>query len=52
MTFILVVCIYIGEQIYEGIFVNDNVANFTHIVGGFVGAVLGFVMNKGNKIKK
>lgn len=52
MTFILVVCIYIGQQIYEGIFINDNVANLTHIVGGVVGAVLGFIMNKGNKIKK
>lgn len=49
MTFILVVCIYIGEQVYEGLFVNDNVANLTHIIGGFVGAVLGFVMNKGKK---
>lgn len=45
ITFILVACIYIGQEIYKGIFINDNVANLTHIIGGFVGAVLGFLMN-------
>ena len=25
---------YIGEQVYQGIFVQDNIANLTHIVGG------------------
>ncbi len=45
ITFILVACIYIGQEIYQGIFVQDNVANLTHIIGGFVGAVLGFMIN-------
>lgn len=46
LTFILVAVIYIGGQIYDGIFVRDNVANLTHILGGMVGSGLGFVMNK------
>lgn len=46
ITFILVAIIYIGEQVYSGIFINDNVANLTHIIGGLVGSVLGYIMNK------
>lgn len=44
MTFILVTLIYIGQQIYQGIFIEDNVSNITHILGGITGAVLGYVM--------
>ena len=32
LTFILVAALYIGQQIYQGIFVNDNVSNLTHIL--------------------
>lgn len=51
LTFILVAVIYIGEQVYDGIFIKDNVSNLTHILGGIVGAGLGYVMNK-NKMNK
>ena len=51
LTFILVAVIYIGQQIYEGIFVPSNVSNLTHILGGIVGASLGYVMNK-NKMNR
>lgn len=46
LTFVLVAVIYIGQQIYQGIFVQDNVANMSHIVGGVTGAWLGFFLNK------
>lgn len=46
LTFILVAVIYIGGQVYDGIFVKDNVSNLTHIIGGCVGAGLGYIMNK------
>lgn len=46
LTFILVAVIYIGGQIYDGIFVRDNVSNLTHILGGAVGAGLGYIMNR------
>ena len=46
LTFILVAVMYIGQQFYQGIFVQDNISQLTHIVGGVVGSVLGFVMNR------
>lgn len=48
LTFILVAIIYIGGELYASIFVRDNVSNLTHILGGIVGAGLGFIMNKNN----
>ena len=51
LTFILVALIYIGQQVYSGMFVQDNISNLTHIVGGMVGSWLGYVMNK-NKMHK
>lgn len=50
-TFILVALIYIGGQVYDGIFIRDNVSNLTHIVGGLVGSGLGFVMHR-NKMNR
>ena len=51
VTFLLVAILYIGEQVYDGIFIQDNVSNLTHILGGAVGSGLGFVMNK-NKMNR
>lgn len=51
LTFILVAVIYLGQQVYDGIFVKDNVSNLTHILGGVMGAALGYVMNK-NKMNR
>lgn len=48
LTLVLVAIIYIGGEIYDGIFVKDNIANLTHIIGGIVGATSGYIMNKGN----
>ncbi|MBR6243755.1 MAG: rhomboid family intramembrane serine protease [Ruminococcus sp.] len=46
LTFILVAVIYIGQQVYDGIFLKDNISNLAHIVGGIVGCVFGFAENK------
>ena len=46
LTVILVALIFIGEQVYEGIFIQDNVSQMAHIVGGFVGATAGYMLNK------
>ncbi|MCR5594527.1 MAG: rhomboid family intramembrane serine protease [Lachnospiraceae bacterium] len=46
LTFILVAVIYLGQQVYSGLFVSDNIANFAHIIGGLVGACLGFFLNR------
>ena len=52
LTFILVAIIYIGQQIFEGITVTDNISNMAHIVGGAVGAVLGYLLNKKSKYSR
>ena len=49
LTFILITLIFIGQQIVEGIFVTDNVSNLSHIIGGLIGAVIGYALNKKSK---
>ena len=46
ITFILVALLYLGQQIWQGLFREDNVSQMAHIVGGAVGAVLGFLLGK------
>lgn len=46
LTFILVAVLYIGEQVYQGLFVESNISNLAHILGGLVGAGLGYIMHK------
>lgn len=46
LTFVLVFVIYIGQQLLQGIFVQDNISNMAHIVGGLVGAATGYVLNR------
>lgn len=46
VTFILVAVIYIGQQVYNGVFTNNNISELTHIIGGIIGSIFGFVENK------
>ena len=46
LTVILVAIIFIGQQVYEGLFVQDNISNMGHILGGIVGALAGYTLNK------
>ena len=46
LTFILVAIIYFGQQVYQGIFIEDNISNMAHIVGGLVGSIAGYVLNR------
>ena len=45
VTFILVAALYIGQQVYDAFMVQGNISYMAHIVGGIVGAALGFLMN-------
>ena len=45
LTFILVAVFFIGQQVIEGITITDNVSNMAHILGGVVGAVVGYRLN-------
>ena len=50
LTFILVALIYLGQQIWEGVTVRDNISNLSHIIGGLVGSAGGYLMNRtGNR---
>ena len=46
LTFILVAVIYIGQQVIEGLLIQDNVSNLSHIIGGLVGGYVGYQLNK------
>lgn len=51
LTFILVAVIFIGQQVYEGIVLSDNISNTAHIVGGLVGGAVGYLLNVNHKIR-
>ena len=44
ITLILVLVLYIGGEVIDGIFQQDNISQLTHIVGGICGGVLGISM--------
>jgi len=46
LTFILVAVLYIGQQVVQGITLDDNVSNMAHIIGGMVGGAVGYALNK------
>ncbi len=52
LTFILVAIIFIGQEVWQGILVNDNISNMAHIVGGVVGGFIGFVLNKKSRYSR
>lgn len=46
ITLILVGALYLSQQVYDILFVQDNVATFMHIVGGACGTVFGFAVRR------
>lgn len=44
VTLILVVVLYLGGEIVNGLFKADNISQLTHIVGGLCGLVFGFTI--------
>lgn len=45
LTLILVVIVYLGDQIISGLFSTDNISQLTHIVGGILGGFFGLFEN-------
>lgn len=45
ITLILVAVMYLGQEIYSILFVDDNVANLMHIIGGICGIWFGFQLS-------
>ncbi|MBO7709982.1 MAG: rhomboid family intramembrane serine protease [Lachnospiraceae bacterium] len=46
LSFILIAIIFIGQQVYEGAFVRDDISQLSHIAGGIIGAVIGYKWNR------
>ena len=46
ITFILVALFFVGQQLVEGITLSDNVSQLGHILGGIVGSIIGYNLNK------
>ena len=46
ITLILVLVLYIGGEIVDGVVLSDNVSQLTHIIGGICGAFLGLSMRR------
>lgn len=46
LTLILVLALYLGGEVVDGIRAQDNVSHLTHIIGGLCGAGLGFLLRK------
>jgi len=44
LTFILVLTLYIGDQIIKS-FGSGNISHFAHIAGGFCGSLFGFFIS-------
>jgi len=47
LTFILIVLIYIGREVYTGITQDDRIAQSAHIIGGICGSVFGYLLQRG-----
>jgi membrane associated rhomboid family serine protease len=42
LTFILVLILYLGDQLYQSFSGVDKISHFAHIAGGFCGSLFGF----------
>lgn len=46
LTMLLVVIIYLGQEIYNGIISQDSVSQLTHVLGGICGGFYGWALNR------
>ena len=49
LTLILVAAIYLGQEVYSALFVQDNIAHFMHLVGGLCGSGFGLLVFRRRK---
>ena len=51
LTMILVLVLYLGQEVVSGIITRDNISQLTHVIGGICGAAIGsvFYSRKGRK---
>lgn len=46
LTLICVAVIYLGGEIYDGLFTQDNISQLAHIIGGICGCIFGWFVTK------
>ena len=46
ITLILVLILYVGGEVVNGVVLSDNISQLTHIIGGICGAFLGLSMRR------
>lgn len=51
LTLLLVAAIYLGQEVWSALFVQDNVAHFMHLVGGLCGAGFGLLVARQSRKK-
>ena len=49
LTMLLVVALYLGNEVVDGLSESDNISQMTHIVGGLCGVVFGFSLARAKK---
>ena len=52
ITLILIIALYIGREIMQSAAATDNISHMTHIIGGLLGAGLGYWINREGLAKK
>jgi len=50
LTFVLILLMYLGREIFTAVTVRDNVSQFAHVLGGLIGAGFGMVLKPGKKL--
>jgi membrane associated rhomboid family serine protease len=51
LTFILILILYLGREVLNAFDDSDNISQFAHIVGGFIGGLFGFLRPRRGKKK-
>ena len=42
LTLILIIVLFVGKEVIDIVFINDNISRLTHIIGGLCGGIFGF----------
>ena len=48
LTFLLVLVLFLGKEVWNALAVHDNISHFTHIIGGLTGSFIGFLRPRKN----
>ncbi len=49
LSFLLIVVLFLGKEVYHAVSSDDQVSQFAHIIGGILGGIFGFFLEGGPK---